>query len=165
MSLFRSRGQEAANTAVLRSEAERQAKLAASLAFRDATDTITKDSLGLGNVDNTNDLSKPVSSAAQTALNLKASLVTIPVIATDADATYTATWSRAVIFHTGTLTAGRLITLTTAGIPSGWTARFTRTGSGAFNLSIGGLKNLTTNTWCDVAYNGSAWVLTAAGSL
>ncbi len=36
--------------------------------------TVTKASIGLGNVDNTSDANKPVSSAAQTALNLKANL-------------------------------------------------------------------------------------------
>ena len=34
----------------------------------------------------------------------------------------------------------------------------TRTGGGAFNLDLGGLKNLATNTWAEVIYDGSAWV-------
>ena len=37
---------------------------------------LTKSSVGLGNVDNTSDLSKPISSATQTALNLKANSAT-----------------------------------------------------------------------------------------
>lgn len=37
-------------------------------------DTIAKEDVGLGNVDNTSDANKPVSSATQTALNLKANL-------------------------------------------------------------------------------------------
>jgi hypothetical protein len=37
-------------------------------------DTITKSEIGLGNVDNTSDSAKPVSTATQTALNLKANL-------------------------------------------------------------------------------------------
>lgn len=127
--------------------------------------TLDKAAVGLGNVDNTSDADKPVSTATQTALNTKSSLVTLQTIATDADATVTATVSRYQVFHTGTLTAGRTLTLSSSGVSSGWTMRFTRTGAGAFNLSIGGLKNLTTNTWCDVVYNGSAWVLTASGSL
>lgn len=36
--------------------------------------TVTKDQVGLGNVDNTSDANKPVSTATQTALNLKANL-------------------------------------------------------------------------------------------
>jgi len=37
----------------------------------DAISTVTKSDIGLGNVDNTSDLSKPISTATQTALNLK----------------------------------------------------------------------------------------------
>ena len=44
-------------------------------------------------------------------------------------------------------------------------ARVTRTGSGAFNLSVGGLKNLATNSWAEVVYDGSAWYLAAYGTL
>jgi hypothetical protein len=40
-----------------------------------------------------------------------------------------------------------------------------RTGSGAFNLIVGGLKNLATGQWCEVVYDGSAWQLAAFGSL
>lgn len=127
--------------------------------------TLDKNAVGLGNVTNTADVDKPVSTAQQTALNAKASLDAIQTIATDANATVTPTVSSTQAFHTGTLTTGRTLTLATTGVSSGWKMRFTRTGSGAFNLSIGGLKNLTTNTWCDVVYNGSAWVLTASGAL
>lgn len=126
---------------------------------------LNKSAVGLANVDNTSDASKPVSSATQTALNGKASLAAIETIATNADATVTPTASVYQVFHTGTLTADRLLTLTTAGMTSGFTIRFTRTGSGAFNLSASGLKNLVTNSWCDVVFNGSAWVLTAYGTL
>lgn len=67
--------------------------------------------------------------------------------------------------HTGTLTADRLITLSTTNAVNGARFRVTRKGAGSFNLSVGGLKNLATNTWCDVEYDGSAWVLTGYGSL
>lgn len=126
---------------------------------------LDKTAVGLANADNTSDVSKPVSTATQTALNGKASLVAIATLATDAPATITPTASVYQVFHTGTLTADRLLTLTTAGMTSGFTIKFTRTGSGAFNLSAGGLKNLITNSWCDVVFNGSAWVLTAYGTL
>lgn len=127
--------------------------------------TLDKTAVGLGNVDNTADTAKPVSTAQQTALNGKASLSTQVTIATNAAATVTPTASVYQVFHTGTLTADRLLTLTTAGMTSGFTIRFTRTGSGAFNLQVGALKNLITNSWCDVVFNGSAWVLTAYGTL
>ena len=45
-----------------------------SVAGRTGVVTLTKNDVGLGNVDNTTDLLKPVSTATQTALNLKANL-------------------------------------------------------------------------------------------
>lgn len=68
-----------------------------------------------------------------------------------------------IIRHTGTLTADRNINLGTG--QSGDKFEITRTGAGAFNLSIGGLKNLTTNTWCHVVYDGTSWYLAAYGAL
>lgn len=41
-------------------------------------DAMTKSDVGLGNVDNTSDANKPVSTATQTALDLKANLTAIP---------------------------------------------------------------------------------------
>lgn len=143
------------------------AALESSIAIRKSTGAITATSLGLGNVDNTSDAAKPVSTATQTALNGKAAIPAIQTIATDAAATVTPTAAQTslIVFHTGTLTAGRTITLATASVTTGTVIRFTRTGSGAFNLSIGGLKNLTVNTWADVIYNGVAWQMTAYGAL
>lgn len=86
-------------------------------------------------------------------------------VATDADFTFTNLASAPNIRHTGTLTADRTVTLSTTDAYAGARARFTRTGGGAFNLSIGGLKNLATNTWCEITYNGSAWYLSAYGAL
>jgi len=45
-----------------------------SVAGRTGTVTLTKSDVGLGNVDNTSDLSKPISTATQTALNGKLDL-------------------------------------------------------------------------------------------
>lgn len=68
--------------------------------------------------------------------------------------------------HTGALTANRTINLSTTGAIANKTRLWvTRTGAGAFNLSVGGLKNLTQNTWCEVVYNGSAYYLAAYGAL
>jgi hypothetical protein len=83
----------------------------------------------------------------------------------DADFTLTPQVSRPMVRHTGTLTADRTITLSTTDAWNGCTFRVTRTGSGAFNLSVGGLKNLATNGWCEVVYDGSAWRLAQFGSL
>lgn len=43
--------------------------------------------------------------------------------------------------------------------------RVTRTGGGAFTLSVGGLKALSTGQWCEVVYNGSGYTLVAYGTL
>lgn len=86
-------------------------------------------------------------------------------VATDADFTLTPITSAPNQRHTGTLTANRAITLSTTNAYAGMKFRITRTGTGAFNLSVGGLKNLTTNTWCEVTFDGTAWYLSAYGTL
>jgi hypothetical protein len=66
-----------------------------------------------------------------------------------------------------TLTADRAVTLSTTGALAGDVFRISRPASGAFNLNVGSgpLKALAAGTWCEVVYSGSAWVLTAAGTL
>jgi hypothetical protein len=86
-------------------------------------------------------------------------------IATDADVTLTPLSSAENIRHTGTLTANRTITLATTNAYAGARFSVTRTGSGAFNLSLGGLKNLATSTWAEAEYDGSAWYLASYGTL
>lgn len=90
----------------------------------------------------------------------------ITTLATNANANITPWLTYEQVIHTGTLTADRTLTLVTTNAVAGKTKfRITRTGSGAFNLIVGGLKNLVQNTWCDVVYNGSAFVLSAYGAL
>jgi hypothetical protein len=86
-------------------------------------------------------------------------------VATDAAFTLTTLTSAEEQKHTGTLTANRTVTLSATNAHTGSRFRITRTGSGAFNLDIGGLKNLATNTWCEVIYDGAAWYLAAYGAL
>ena len=86
-------------------------------------------------------------------------------VATDAIFTLTIGTSAENIRHTGTLTNNRVVTLSTTDAYAGARFRITRTGGGAFNLDIGGLKNLATNTWCEVTFDGSAWYLSAYGAL
>jgi hypothetical protein len=66
-----------------------------------------------------------------------------------------------------TLTADRAVSLGTTTAWNGARFRIVRTATGAFNLNVGTgpLKALAADTWCDVEYDGSAWVLTAYGSL
>jgi hypothetical protein len=86
-------------------------------------------------------------------------------VAPDAAFTLTTLTSAERQRHTGTLTANRLVTLSTTNAYSGSRFHVTRTGAGAFNLEIGGLKNLAQNTWCEVVYDGAAWYLAAYGAL
>ena len=66
------------------------------------------------------------------------------------------------------LTANRTVTLSTIGAKRGDTFRVVRTGLGAFTIDVGpGLKTIPSATaaFVDVAYNGTAWVLTGYGTL
>lgn len=65
------------------------------------------------------------------------------------------------------LTTNRTVTLSTSTSYSGAKFRVVRAAAatGASTLSVGGLKNLAAGQWADVVFDGSAWVLTAFGSL
>lgn len=63
----------------------------------------------------------------------------------------------------------RSVTLSTTGAAAGMRKRVVRTAAstGAFNLNVGTgpLKALATGQWCEVVFDGTAWQLTAFGSL
>lgn len=68
------------------------------------------------------------------------------------------------------LTANRTVTFSTTNAVTGAKFRITRAASstGAFNLNVvhvDGTKALATGQWCDVEFDGTAWFLTASGSL
>jgi hypothetical protein len=65
------------------------------------------------------------------------------------------------------LTQNRSITLATTGLYEGAEFHVIRTAAstGAFNLSVSGLKNLAVGEWCVVKVFNGAWSLTAFGSL
>ena len=65
------------------------------------------------------------------------------------------------------LTAARTITLSTTGARNGDKFRVVRSAVGAGTLDLGGLKTLpaATAAWAEVHFNGTAWVLTAYGTL
>lgn len=86
-------------------------------------------------------------------------------LSSDADASITYLGNGPTICHSATLTADRTLSLSTTYAVAGARFRVARTGAGAFGLSVGGLKSLATHQWCDVEYDGSAWILTAFGSL
>lgn len=83
----------------------------------------------------------------------------------DADVTLNAGTDLEVQRFATALTANRTITLGT-GYP-GALFRIVRSGLGAFTLDVGGLKTLGAGVaaWCDVGHDGTAWILTAAGTL
>ncbi len=67
-----------------------------------------------------------------------------------------------------TLTAHRVVTLSTSGAIAGSRFRVVRTGMGAFTLDVGpGIKTIPSGTaaWVDVVFSGTAWVLTGYGTL
>lgn len=65
------------------------------------------------------------------------------------------------------LTANRIVTLSTTGATNGDKFRVVRTGLGAFNLDVGGLKTIVgaLAAFVDVSYDGAAWRLTGYGTL
>ena len=75
-----------------------------------------------------------------------------------------------VLLYNTALTAARAVNLTVAGAVAGMTYRIVRqagaTGAFALNVGSGPLKNLSAaSQWCDVTFDGTAWVLSANGSL
>lgn len=77
--------------------------------------------------------------------------------------------ARVVIYDTP-ITTTRTVGLSTTNAEKGAAFRITRTANctGAFNINVGTgpLKSLTAaGQWCDVTFDGSAWFLTASGSL
>jgi hypothetical protein len=87
----------------------------------------------------------------------------------DAAKTLTAETSEDTQIWNTPITADRAVTLSTTGAFNGAKFHIVRTAAatGAFNLNVGTgpLKALTAGQWCDVEYDGSAWILTGFGSL
>lgn len=80
------------------------------------------------------------------------------------DQDYVATAATAsTIQFTVAFTINRVLTLSTLSAYRGQRFRVVKTGNDPFTLSVGGLRSLVTNTWCDVTYTGSAWVLSGFG--
>lgn len=119
-----------------------------SVAGKTGAVTLSKTDVGLGNVDNTSDANKPVSTATQTALNLKANLaspaLTTPVISGTREKV-TAMSSNTVDLATGnyfTKTISGATTFTVTNVPSAGTAvsfilELTKAGSAAITWFSG----------------------------
>jgi len=91
----------------------------------------------------------------------------ITVSADRGDASQTLTVNTDALFQrwATTLTANRTVTLSTTGAVNGDTFRVVRTGAGAFSLAVGSIYEMLIPGWVDVAYDGSAWVVTGWGSI
>jgi len=86
----------------------------------------------------------------------------------DAAATLTPGTSRSVLYYNAPITADRTVTLSTTGAWVGCRFKVVRSAActGAYNISVGGKKTLTTaGEWAEVTYYGSAWYLTGYGTL
>lgn len=70
------------------------------------------------------------------------------------------------IFGTA-LTAPRVVTLSSVNAYPGAKIHVLRKASatGASGLDVGGLKTLAAGTWCEVQFDGTAWILKAYGAL
>jgi hypothetical protein len=91
------------------------------------------------------------------------------VLPGDAAVTVTTGTSAKNVVYDAPITADRAVALSTSQVWPGAQFRVTRAvaATGAFNVNVGTgpLKALAAGTWCEVTYNGSAWVLTAYGAL
>jgi hypothetical protein len=72
-----------------------------------------------------------------------------------------------IIIYTASIAGTVALGLSTTGAFKGSSFRITRTGGGVGSLTIGTgpLKTLADQTWCEVNYNGTAWILTSYGTL
>lgn len=115
----------------------------ASPAFTGTPTGLTKSHVGLANVDNTSDAAKPVSTAEQTALNLKANL-TSPTLVTPAIGVATATSVNKIGF-TQPVTGATLTIVDGATLTASATATVSGTNTG--DQSLAGLAALASPTF------------------
>jgi hypothetical protein len=87
----------------------------------------------------------------------------------NSDVTFVPDSNRTIMPFRSPLTTDRTITLSTTGARNGMWVRVVReaAATGAFNLIVGGLKNLAAGQWADVVYdsNTSTWRLIGFGVL
>ncbi len=126
----------------------------ASPTFTGTVAGITKVMVGLPNVDNTTDLSKPISSATQTALNLKVSLTGIETL-TNKTLTSPVFTSPAL----GTPASGLATNLTGLPLTTGVTGILSSTNGGTGANSLSGLIKGNGSSAMTVAINGTDFSL------
>lgn len=87
-----------------------------------------------------------------------------------ADGTSTSDIDGTLLLYNVPIAADRAVTLTVAGAYAGMKWRITReiAATGAFNVNVGTgpLKAMgTVGNWCEVTFDGTAWILSAFGTL
>lgn len=75
--------------------------------------------------------------------------------------------SRFTIVYNSVISANRVVNVNTISPSVNDVLRVTRAtaSTGAFTVTVGGLKALSTGQWCELTYDGAAWALSAFGSL
>lgn len=76
-------------------------------------------------------------------------------------------WSSSdLVIHSAIITADRTLTLSTTGAQAGATRfKISRQGTGSYVLQVGNLIGLPAESWCDIVYDGSRYVLISSGLL
>ena len=129
----------ATTVATAKSEAITAAASAADTKVADAVAALTKSSVGLGNVDNTSDANKPVSTATQTALDLKAP---------KAAPTFTGTLTAADVTISGNLTvSGTTTTVNTTNFTTSDPVIYLGEGNNANLVDIGFVGSYNDGTY------------------
>jgi len=137
---------------------ESKATMFTNAAFTGTTTGITKTMVGLGNADNTSDVNKPVSSATQTALNLKANIASptltgTPVAPTAAAGTNTTQIATTAFVQTA-ISTGTQYRIFTDGISTFREGVRQITGSGYFvldqTITVLGFSGIEDTDWANI---------------
>lgn len=143
-----------------------------SVAGRTGAVVLTKSDVGLANVDNTADSAKPVSTAQQAALDLKAPIGSAVFFTTDSGVVITGANIARVYLFTGSFSQQRTATLSANNQTTGYMIRIVNLKAGGFTLLVknllpGGttIATLAANKWADFVFDGTNWSLIASGSI
>jgi len=138
------------------------------LALTETDRTALYNAMSAGYVQATNELGAPLTAANVLAGSLR--MINLELngvqLFDNTDATLQFGSTKQNCYWNTALTADRNVSLSTVGAVDGAKFKITRAG-GAFNLNVGTgpLKALPANSWCEVTFVGTAWVLTKYGLL
>lgn len=103
-------------------------------AFKEEAQTITKEDIGLGNVDNTSDMDKPISTLVQTELNKRATVSYVSAQINDLAETYLAKTDASSTYLTQNTASGTYLTQSNAALYY--------VSKDDFNTALSGLESL-----------------------